>query len=77
MHKVQPNQEVRIIAVEIAVPADAEEGEIADQISAYLTENGTALPESAVLDWSYLYPIEMGRIVKASEDPYEGEIFEE
>lgn len=74
MHKVQPNQQVMIFAVEIAVPADVTEGEIADEISALLTESGTANPGSNILDWRYLTE---ERFVSASSNPEEGEIFGE
>ncbi|MCL4296235.1 MAG: hypothetical protein KJ077_10925 [Anaerolineae bacterium] len=73
MHKVKPGQQVRILTLEVAVPADAEDGEVADQMSAYLSENGTDKPDSVILDWGYTdYE---GRIVTASDDPEEGEIF--
>lgn len=72
MHKVQENQKVRIIPIEIAVPADADEAEVADEISALLSESGTANSESAILDWRR---VDRERLVQVGADPEEGEVF--
>lgn len=48
MHKVQPNQKVKLIVIELAVPADAPDGEVNDEISAFLTENGICDPQSSI-----------------------------
>lgn len=72
MHKVQPGQMVRIITLAVAVPADASEGHLADEISALLSENGVANPESLILDWCYLNKI--GKVVQASANPEECEV---
>ena len=72
MHNVQPNQKVRILQVEIAVPANAEDSEVRDEISALLTEAGLASPESHLLDWRYTG---IERSVIASDDPHEEAIF--
>jgi len=72
MHKTQANQKVRILQLEIAVPAGIVDAETRDEISALLTEAGIAFPESNLLDWRYT-GIERSAI--ASDHPEEGEIF--
>jgi hypothetical protein len=71
MHKVQPNQEVRIFQIEIAVPASAPDCEVRDEISALLSEKGIA-SDSHILDWQYTGA---ERETTAGDDPQEGEIF--
>lgn len=73
-HKVCDGQQVRILTVQIAVPMDADLGEVADEISAHLSENGTCDPSSRILDWRYLDPVD-GYGVVAPRDYEEGEIF--
>ena len=72
MHKTQPHQRVRILQLEIAVPAEAESPEVRDEISALLTELGTAALEGNILDWRYTG---VEREIVASDNPKEGEIF--
>lgn len=74
MHAVGPRQEVRILTVQVAVYANAEEGMVADEISALLSECGIAAPDSPILDWRYAMPPVN---VVASDDPQEGEVFEQ
>lgn len=74
MHKVKPKQKVRIVSISIAVPADVAKGKVADEISALLSENGAANPDSIVLDWMYLTDIERSAIAPEG-DVQEGEIF--
>lgn len=77
MHKVDPNQEVRILTIQVAVPAAANPSDVADEFSEMLT-GATAEDESNVLDWQYLgCTPETGEIVTAAEYPEEGEIFSE
>lgn len=73
--KVQPNQECKILVVKIAVTANADEGNIADGISALLTENGICNEESVVLDWQYETAFDKAPTVKAPNDVEEDEIF--
>jgi len=73
MHKILPNQSVRIITVVIAVAADVDPNSVADEISAHLSGNGTCDKESHILDWAYA--CSDGVVVVASENPEEGEIF--
>ena len=72
MHKTQTNQKVRILQLEIAVPADAEDAEVRDEISALLTEAGIAALDGNILDWRYT---DVERVVTAADNPQEGEIF--
>lgn len=90
-HNVKSRQRIKIIAVEIAVPANADEGEVADTISALLTENGICVYDNAkgddkrepiILDWRYRpkrgnkqQDFEGAPIVIAPRKPNEGEIF--
>lgn len=53
MHKVQSNQAVRILQIEIAVPANAADAQVREEISALLSESGVANPESNILDWQH------------------------
>ena len=72
MHKIKPDQEVRILQLEIAVPADAIDAEVRDEISALLTEAGIADLDGNLLDWRYAGA---EREATAGDDPQEGEIF--
>jgi hypothetical protein len=77
MHKVKPGQKVRILTIQIAVPADTDPSMIADEMSEMLT-GATSDARSNILDWQYqgCTPAQ-GEIVIASGDPEEGEIFYE
>ena len=74
MHKVQSNQAVRILQIEIAVPANAADAQARDEISALLSENGIANPESNILDWQYTG---LEWEVAATDDPQEGDVFQQ
>ena len=77
MHKLQPNQKVRILTLQIAVPADADSSVVADELSELLT-GATADEASNILDWQYVLPHggpETGNTVTVSDDPQEGEAF--
>lgn len=74
MHKIKPGQKVRILTIQIAVPADADPNTIADEMSEMLT-GATADENSNILDWQYLDGPKRETIVTASDDPEEGEIF--
>lgn len=69
MHKIKPNQKVRVVQLEIAVSADAD---YTYEMSALLTELGTGNSDSAILDWRYT-GIEWD--TKAGKTPSEGSIF--
>jgi hypothetical protein len=73
MHAVQPNQHVRILTIQIAVPDEADPDSVADEISELLSENGICSETSQILDWRYL--TEYQPVVIASADPEEGEVF--
>ena len=73
MHAVKPNQQVRILTVQIAVAADANPDSVADEMSELLSENGICSDTSHILDWRYL--TEYQPTVKASDNPGEGEVF--
>ncbi|MEA3339466.1 MAG: hypothetical protein U9R15_05815 [Chloroflexota bacterium] len=73
MHRVKPHQLVRIIQVELAVPADEPEGVISDGISAVLS-GAVADSDSVVLDWRYTG--EWREKVQVGDDPEEGEVFQ-
>ena len=72
MHKVQPHQAVRILQIEIAVPANAADARVRDEISALLSESGVANPESNILDWQYT-GLEWMALATAAPD--EGSVF--
>jgi hypothetical protein len=74
MHAVAQHQRVRILTIQIAVPADADPDSVADEISTLLTENGICSDDSHILDWRYL--TEYQPVVTAGEDPDEGEVFD-
>ena len=54
MHTIQPNQPVRILTIQIAVPNEAEPDAFADELTWLLSENGTRSDNSNILDWHYL-----------------------
>ncbi len=74
MHAVKPNQQVRILTIQIAVAADADPDSVADEMSELLSENGICSEASHILDWRYL--TEYQPTVTAGDDPEEGEVFE-
>ena len=73
MHAVMPDQQVRILTIQIVVAADADPDSVADEMSALLSENGICSETSHILDWRYL--TEYQPSVTASDDPEEGEVF--
>lgn len=74
MHIVTSGQRVRIVGVEVAVDADTRHSDLADCLSGALTENGITNPDSPILDWRYTPWSE--RVVVASPEPEEGEVFQ-
>lgn len=77
MFKTQPNEACRILMVLVAVPADAANGEVSDEISALLSEKGTCNPDSNVLDWCYVkgHTPDDDNIVIADAEPEESSVF--
>jgi hypothetical protein len=73
MHTVGPGQRIRILTIQIAVADDADPDSVADEISQLLSENGICREDSHILDWRYL--TEYQPVVRASDDPEEGEVF--
>ncbi len=73
MHRVAPNQRVRILTIQIVVAEDVDPSSVADEISELLSENGICAEGSHILDWRYL--TEYQPTVTASDDPEEGEVF--
>lgn len=69
MHKIKPDQKVRIVQLEIAVPVDAD---YTYEMSTLLTELGAGNSDSAILDWRYT-GIEWD--TQAGKAPSEGSIF--
>ena len=50
MHTIQPNQCIRILTIQIAVPDNAEPDAVADELSWLLSENGIYSDSSNILD---------------------------
>ena len=73
MHAVKPNQQVRILTIQIVVAADDDPDSVADEMSELLTGNGICSDASHILDWRYL--TEYQPTVTAGDDPEEGEVF--
>ena len=73
MHAVKPNQQIRILTIQIGVAADADPNSVADEMSELLSENGICSDARHILDWRYL--TEYQPAVTASGDPEEGEVF--
>ena len=73
MHSIKPNQQVRILTIQIAVAADADSDSVADEMSELLSENGICSEASHILDWRYL--TEYQPTITASDSPEEGEVF--
>ncbi|AJF08293.1 hypothetical protein [Geoalkalibacter subterraneus] len=76
MHRVQPGQKAKILTLQVAVDAEADEAFVADEISALLTEGALAQKDSSILDWRYHRDFSNAPITQASSDPQKGEIFE-
>lgn len=75
-HKVQAHQTVRILTLQIAVPAELVENGIAEhELSEKLSALGTDLGDSAVLDWRYVTPPDETPEFMTAVDPEEGEVF--
>lgn len=73
MHAVKPNQQVRILTIQIVVAADDDPNSVADEMSELLSENSICSDASHILDWRYL--TEYQPTVTAGDDPEEGEVF--
>lgn len=73
MHAVKPDQQIRILTIQIAVADDADPDSVADEMTALLSENGICSETSHILDWRYL--TEYQPTVTAGNDPEEGEVF--
>ena len=73
MHAVKPNQQVRILTIQIVVAADDDPDSVADEMSELLTGNGICSDDNHILDWRYL--TEYHPTVTAGDDPEEGEVF--
>ena len=73
MYTIQPNQPVRILTIQIAVPNEAEPDAVADELTWLLSENGTRSDSSNILDWHYL--TEYQPQVFAGDKLEEGEVF--
>jgi hypothetical protein len=73
MHTIQPNQRIRILTIQIAVPNEAEPDAVADELTWLLSENGTRSDSSNILDWHYL--TEYQPQVVADNELEEGEVF--
>ena len=50
MYTIQPNQRIRILTIQIAVPNEAEPDAVADELTWLLSENGTRSDSSNILD---------------------------
>lgn len=74
MHSTHPNQTVRILTVEIAVPANESHANVSDAISGLLSEQGICTPGSLILDWQYAQPY-VTKIAEISAENEEGEAF--
>ena len=72
-HNVTPGP-VRIIAIEIAVPAATDPDWVADEMSALLSLHGVYAEDSAIVDWQYVHP-GWAEVVEAPEGVAEGEVF--
>jgi len=68
-------QQIKILRVEIAVSADADDAEVADEISAHLTDQGMCSDTSVIFDWRYTQDFLQAPSIKAPEPLEEGEIF--
>ena len=73
MHAVKPNQQVRILTIQIVVAADDDPDSVEDEMSELLPGNGICSDDSHILDWRYL--TEYQPTVTAGDDPEEGEVF--
>ena len=73
MYTIQPNQRLRILTIQIAVPNEAEPDAVADELTWLLSENGTLAHSSNILDWHYL--TEYQPQVVAGNELEEGEVF--
>ena len=73
MHAVKPNQQVRILTIQIVVAADDDPDSVADEMSELLTGNGICSDDNHILDWRYL--TEYQPTVTAANDPEEAEVF--
>lgn len=53
MHKYEPNETVLVRRVLVAFDANVPPDQVADEMTALLTESGVSNPNSPVLDWQY------------------------
>lgn len=75
MHLYKPRQRVKIINIQIAVPADLSENEVSEGVLTMM-ERAFDRQKPFLLDWRYQNPKkQMEKIVELSGDPEEGESF--
>jgi hypothetical protein len=73
MRKNYPNQRVRILTIQVSVPADADHDDVDSDITELLTFRGVEADDSYILDWQY--PTEYHPEVTLGATPYSGEAF--
>ena len=73
MYTIQPNQRIRILTIQIAVPNEAEPDAVADELTWLLSENGTRSDSSNILDWHTLTEYQPQVVV--DNELQEGEVF--
>jgi hypothetical protein len=74
MHNYKPRQTLRIVTLQLAIPASTDIDEVADGISEMLT-NAMCGENYLVSDWQYAQLLDETPIVILSDDPDEGEAF--
>lgn len=74
MHNYQPYQAVRIVTIQVALPASGDIDDVADHFERLLTRAMNE-PNSIVLDWQYLTLLDESPVVVLETDPAEGDAF--
>jgi hypothetical protein len=76
MHNYKPNQKVKVITIQLAIPTDVDESDVYDEISMILSEGAMIAPDTNILDWRYETDIgHSNKMLLLSDEPEEGEAF--
>lgn len=76
MHSLKPKRVYRIVSIQIAVPAEIDDGDLGDGISEMMTQ-GMMCDDAVYHDWGF--KLKNGqfksKFVVTTEEPEEGELF--
>lgn len=74
MHNYSPHQPVRIVTIQVALPAAADIDDTADNFERLLA-HAMGEPNAIILDWQYVNLLDESPVIVLDADPAEGDAF--